>query len=169
MGHRLPPTAIDALLIEKITATKKCRSRIASAGQGCSLPFGSFHFRGVDILGRLGRGGAGAAFAVDVGAGDDHRAGGVFFDQPLELDRVDDFLLDELATDGLQRGAAAFEDVPCALQAFVENAFDFLVDFAGRLLAVVLRARHLQRRDEERIAVRVAEVDRGPAGSCRNP
>ena len=33
------------------------------------------------------RGGACAAFAVDVGAGDDHRAGGVFFDQPLELGR----------------------------------------------------------------------------------
>ena len=41
-------------------------------------------------------GGAGAAFAVGVGAGDDHRAGRVGFDEPLELGRVDHFLLDEL-------------------------------------------------------------------------
>ena len=37
-----------------------------------------------------------------------------------------------------------FEDVPRALQAFVENPLHFLVDFAGRLLAVMLRARHLR-------------------------
>ena len=59
---------------------------------------------------------------------------------------VDHFLLDELLADGLQRGAAGFENVPRALQAFVEDPLHFLVDFAGRLLAVVLRARHFHRR-----------------------
>ena len=43
------------------------------------------------------------------------------------------------AADRLERGAAGFEDVPRALQAFVEDPLHFLVDFAGRLLAVVLR------------------------------
>lgn len=50
-----------------------------------SLAFRPFHVGSIDIFGRLLRGSAGAAFAVDFGAGDDHRAGRVLFDQPLEF------------------------------------------------------------------------------------
>src|SRR4051812_17665458 len=64
-----------------------------------------------------------------------------------------------MATDGLQCGAAAFQNVPSPLQSFVENAADFLVDFAGCLLAVILRSGRLEGGDQERISVRIAEID----------
>ena len=47
---------------------------------------------------------------------------------------------DQLLADGFQRGAARFQNVPRALQAFVDDPLHFLVDLAGRLLAVMLRA-----------------------------
>ncbi len=40
--------------------------------------------------------------------------------------------------DGLKRRAARFEYVSRALQAFVEDSLHFLVDFTGRLFAVML-------------------------------
>lgn len=96
---------------------------------------------------------------VGVGSWDDARAGEGGIDDLFEIFSVDDFDFHQSIRKGFKRSAAFREDTLRLIGGFVDQAFDFLVDFAGGLFGVITAKGVVAPGGEEGGSVSFAEID----------